>query len=128
SSVPLRILTPVLVAVLVLQPGGLVKSGYGKIIMTVVFSLSVFCLAFHRVTRNYGLIFSIAFSGATITVLGIDFFSRAGLKEFWLYVWGTCQEPQDEAVLELILHICRLEREHIPAVHRHFPSDSWYPC
>ncbi|KAF3923730.1 hypothetical protein ABW20_dc0106890 [Dactylellina cionopaga] len=34
------------------------------------------------------MIFSIALSGATTTVLGIDFFSRAGLKEFWLYVWG----------------------------------------
>lgn len=73
--------------VLVLQPGGLVKGGYQKIIFILCFSVGLFCLALHHKTRPYGMIFSIAFSGATVTVLGIDFFSRAGLKEFWLYVW-----------------------------------------
>ncbi|KAK6542473.1 hypothetical protein TWF694_006426 [Orbilia ellipsospora] len=73
---------------LVLKPGGLVTGGYQKIIFILCFSIGLFCLALHHVTRPYGMIFSIAFSGATVTVLGIDFFSRAGLKEFWLYVWG----------------------------------------
>lgn len=29
-----------------------------------------------------------AFSGTTAVVLGIDCYSRAGLKEFWVYTWG----------------------------------------
>ncbi|KAF3185792.1 hypothetical protein TWF788_003841 [Orbilia oligospora] len=73
---------------LVLKAGGLVQGGYQKIIFILCFSIGLFCLALHHTTRPYGMIFSIAFSGATTTVLGIDFFSRAGLKEFWLYVWG----------------------------------------
>ncbi|KAK6342116.1 hypothetical protein TWF730_001594 [Orbilia blumenaviensis] len=73
---------------LVLKAGGLVQGGYEKIIFILCFSIGLFCLALHHTTRPYGMIFSIAFSGATATVLGIDFFSRAGLKEFWLYVWG----------------------------------------
>ncbi|EWC47794.1 hypothetical protein DRE_02994 [Drechslerella stenobrocha 248] len=73
---------------LVLRPGGLVQGGYQKIIFILAFSIGLFCLALHHVTRPYGMIFSIAFSGATATVLGIDFFSKAGLKEFWLYIWG----------------------------------------
>ncbi|KAF3907307.1 hypothetical protein ABW21_db0205186 [Orbilia brochopaga] len=73
---------------LVLKAGGLVQGGYQKIIFILAFSIGLFCLALHHVTRPYGMIFSIAFSGATATVLGIDFFSKAGLKEFWLYIWG----------------------------------------
>ncbi|KAK6330715.1 hypothetical protein TWF718_002916 [Orbilia javanica] len=73
---------------LVLKAGGLIQGGYQKIIFILCFSIGLFCLALHHTTRPYGMIFSIAFSGATATVLGIDFFSRAGLKEFWLYVWG----------------------------------------
>lgn len=46
-------------------------------------------MAFHHVTRPYALIFSLSFSGATAIVLGIDCFSRAGLKEFWVYIWGN---------------------------------------
>ncbi|KAI5276792.1 hypothetical protein E4T47_00514 [Aureobasidium subglaciale] len=38
-------------------------------------------------TRDPALIISSAFSGATALVLGIDCFSRAGLKEFWVYTW-----------------------------------------
>ncbi|RYP62568.1 hypothetical protein DL770_009565 [Monosporascus sp. CRB-9-2] len=29
-----------------------------------------------------------SFAGATVTVLGIDCFTRAGLKEYWAYIWG----------------------------------------
>ncbi|KAF8443511.1 hypothetical protein BGX38DRAFT_751682 [Terfezia claveryi] len=72
---------------LVLKPGGLIINTYGKLIMIAVFSLVVFGLAFHRVTKPYALISACAFSGATSVVLGIDCFSRAGLKEFWLYIW-----------------------------------------
>lgn len=53
-----------------------------------IFSLAVFLTAFHRITKPYAIIFACSFSGATSVVLGIDCFSRAGLKEFWLYIWG----------------------------------------
>lgn len=47
-----------------------------------------YSLSFSHYTRNYGLIGSISFSGATATMLGIDCLSRAGWKEFWLYLWA----------------------------------------
>ena len=52
------------------------------------FCLIVFALAFHHRTRPWGLIGSLSFAGATSIVLGIDCFSRAGLKEFWIYIWA----------------------------------------
>jgi hypothetical protein len=75
---------------LVLKPGGLIESTTGRAIMIGVFSAVGWSLAFSQYTRNYGLIFCTAFAGATICVLGIDCFSRAGLKEFWLYIWSEC--------------------------------------
>ena len=46
-----------------------------------------FSLSFSHHTREPGLIACLSFAGGTVIVLGIDMFSRAGLKEFWLYVW-----------------------------------------
>jgi hypothetical protein len=74
--------------VLVLKPGGLVTSVYGKLIMIGIFCCIVFALAFHKTTKPWGLIASLAFSGSTSLVLGIDCYSRAGLKEFWVYIWS----------------------------------------
>ena len=73
---------------MVLRPGGLVRSTVGKIVLIACFSLGVSGLYFHRLTRPYGLIGSISFAGATVIVIGIDCFSRAGLKEFWMYIWS----------------------------------------
>ena len=76
---------------LVLRPGGLIASQTGRAIMIGLFSAVGCSLAFSQYTRNYGLIFGSAFAGATITIIGIDCFSRAGLKEFWIYIWGKCK-------------------------------------
>ncbi|KAF2095042.1 hypothetical protein NA57DRAFT_45142, partial [Rhizodiscina lignyota] len=73
---------------LVLKPDGLIESQGGRAIFIGVMSVASFSLSFSHYTRNYGLIFSIAFSGSTVTILGIDCFSRAGLKEFWLWLWN----------------------------------------
>lgn len=73
---------------LVLKPGGLLPLTSQKAIFIAAFSLSIFALSFSRYTRPYGLIGSTSFAGATVVILGIDCFSRAGLKEFWLYLWG----------------------------------------
>ena len=73
---------------LVLKPGGLIPSTAGRAIFIACFTLGTFGLYVSHYTRAYGLIGSTSFAGATVIVLGIDCFSRAGLKEFWLYVWG----------------------------------------
>ncbi|KAK3676441.1 hypothetical protein LTR78_003717 [Recurvomyces mirabilis] len=73
---------------LTLAPGGLVSSTSGRAIMIAVFCLAFLGLYFSYYTRTYGLIFCTAFAGAQISIIGIDCFSRAGLKEFWMYIWN----------------------------------------
>jgi hypothetical protein len=72
---------------LVLKPGGLVTSTGGKSIFIAAFTIAMYATSFTHYTRPYGLIVSISFAGATVVVLGIDCFSRAGLKELWAYIW-----------------------------------------
>ena len=72
---------------LVLKPGGLITSTAGKAIFIACFTVGAFSLYVSHYTRPYGLIGSTSFAGATVVVLGVDMFSRAGLKEFWLYIW-----------------------------------------
>ncbi|KAH6682075.1 hypothetical protein B0J14DRAFT_648491 [Halenospora varia] len=72
---------------LVLKPGGLLTSTGGKSIFIAVFTIAAFATSFSHYTRPYGLIIFISFGGATAVVIGIDCFSRAGLKEFWAYLW-----------------------------------------
>ncbi|KAH6671584.1 hypothetical protein F5X68DRAFT_215245 [Plectosphaerella plurivora] len=77
---------------LCLRSGGLLApDSIGKVILIVCFTAATYVLYFHRLTRDYALIVSNSFSGATATVLGIDCFSRAGLKEFWAYLWNLNQ-------------------------------------
>lgn len=71
---------------LCLHDGGLL-SGVSKVIFIVVLSLAGFATYFTRWTRDWALMITISFNGATAVVLGIDCFSLAGLKEFWAYVW-----------------------------------------
>lgn len=73
---------------LVMKSGGLIPSTSGKSIFIAAISVAAFALSFSHYTRTYGLIVSISFSGSTAIVLGIDCFSRAGLKEFWIYIWN----------------------------------------
>ncbi|KAI9166740.1 hypothetical protein HJFPF1_02854 [Paramyrothecium foliicola] len=72
---------------LCLVPGGLLKTVPSKAIFISSFTVAGFAFYFSRWTRDWALMTMIAFAGATATVLGIDAFSRAGLKEFWAYVW-----------------------------------------
>ncbi|KAG5952302.1 hypothetical protein E4U53_001194 [Claviceps sorghi] len=73
---------------LCLVPGGLLHTLTSKTIFIASFTLVGFALYFSIWTRDSALIVLIAFGGSTVTVLGIDCFSRAGLKEFWAYVWA----------------------------------------
>ncbi|EED12900.1 conserved hypothetical protein [Talaromyces stipitatus ATCC 10500] len=68
--------------------GGLVASPETRGAFIGAFCAAFYALSFSPYTRPYGLILSTAFAGSTIAVLGIDCFSRAGWKEFWLYIWG----------------------------------------
>lgn len=72
---------------LCLVPGGLLHPVASKAIFVSCFTLVGLCFYFSRWTRDWALILMISFAGSTVTVLGIDCFSRAGLKEFWAYVW-----------------------------------------
>ncbi|KAK4069940.1 uncharacterized protein Triagg1_6735 [Trichoderma aggressivum f. europaeum] len=73
---------------LCLAPGGLIHDTVGKAVFISCMSVFGFCFYFSRYTRDWAMIFLMSFGGATVIVLGIDCFSRAGLKEFWAYVWN----------------------------------------
>ncbi|KAJ5689389.1 hypothetical protein N7462_003781 [Penicillium macrosclerotiorum] len=73
---------------LTVKSGGIVTGSTARAGFIIAFTVGFYCLSFSQYTRSYGLMLCTAFSGATVLVLGIDCYSRAGLKEFWLYVWG----------------------------------------
>ncbi|KAK4869630.1 hypothetical protein LT330_006012 [Penicillium expansum] len=73
---------------LALKSGGLLTDSGPKAGMIIAFAVGFYSLSFSHYTRSYGLIGCTSFAGATALVLGIDCYSRAGLKEFWLYIWG----------------------------------------
>ena len=84
---------------LVLSPGGLIQSTAGKSIFIACFTLGIFGFFISHWTRAYALIGATSFAGATVIVLGIDCFSRAGLKEFWLYIWGKNNPRPSRAMI-----------------------------
>lgn len=73
---------------LVLKAGGLITSTGGKAGFIAACCLVAYALSFNSYTRPYGLIGGTSFAGATAVTIGFDCYSRAGLKEFWLYLWG----------------------------------------
>ncbi|KAH2172790.1 hypothetical protein KXW37_001205 [Aspergillus fumigatus] len=73
---------------LCLRPGGLLTDTNAKGGFIGAISAAFYALSFSRHTRPYGLIVSAAVSGGSAVALGIDCYSLAGLKEFWLYIWG----------------------------------------
>jgi hypothetical protein len=75
---------------LCLRPGGLLTDTNAKAGFIGAISVAFYALSFSHHTRPYGLIVSAGVSGGTAVALGIDCYSRAGLKEFWLYIWGKC--------------------------------------
>ncbi|KAL7909570.1 hypothetical protein GGI35DRAFT_479831 [Trichoderma velutinum] len=73
---------------LCLAPGGLIHDTIGRAVFISCMSVVGFCFYFSRYTRDWAMIFLMSFGGATVIVLGIDCYSRAGLKEFWAYIWN----------------------------------------
>ena len=74
--------------VMTLAPGGVSDNQTTRIIVICVLAGAAYALAFSHHTREPGLIVCTSFAGATVIVLGIDCFSKAGMKEFWLYIWN----------------------------------------
>ncbi|KPM41562.1 hypothetical protein AK830_g5044 [Neonectria ditissima] len=77
---------------LCLVSGGLLKSVAPRAVFIACFTVGGFAFYFSRYTRDWALIVMIAFTGSTVTVLGIDCFSRAGLKEFWAWIWDLNED------------------------------------
>ncbi|KJX98441.1 hypothetical protein TI39_contig412g00045 [Zymoseptoria brevis] len=74
---------------LVLAPGGTIHNQVGRIVLICMLCAVGFCLYISRFTRVYGIIGCTAFAGATAFILGVDCYSKAGLKEFWIYIWNV---------------------------------------
>ncbi|KAG2416147.1 hypothetical protein HFD88_007340 [Aspergillus terreus] len=75
-----------------LKPGGLLTDDGSKSGFIGAISVGIYALSFTHYTRPYALIGSTAAAGGTAVALGIDCFSRAGLKEFWLYIWALNED------------------------------------
>jgi len=86
---------------LTLREGGLIRSTTGRSIFIGVMSAVAFSFSFSHYTRTYALMAGISFGGATAIMLGIDCLSRAGWKEFWIYLWGKLCTPLDGWKFEL---------------------------
>ncbi|KAL4792365.1 hypothetical protein BDV19DRAFT_380880 [Aspergillus venezuelensis] len=70
------------------RSGGLIQSTDAKTGFIGAMSVAFYAVSFSHHTRPYGLIGATSISGATAFTLGIDCYSKAGLKEFWLYLWA----------------------------------------
>ncbi|PKY06218.1 hypothetical protein P168DRAFT_264757 [Aspergillus campestris IBT 28561] len=75
-----------------LSPGGLLKDSGSKSGFIGAISVGCYAMSFSQYTRPWGLIVSTSIAGGTAVALGIDCYSRAGLKEFWLYIWGLNED------------------------------------
>ena len=111
---------------LCVRSGGLVQSETGRAIMIGVFTAVGWSLSFSHYTRNYGLIICSAFGGAMITILGVDCFSRAGLKEFWIYNWGELHNVWRLTFRSDVLTMTSSQQERIPDSHHDLPRHSRY--
>ncbi|KAL4916797.1 hypothetical protein BDW62DRAFT_185244 [Aspergillus aurantiobrunneus] len=70
------------------KSGGLLTETDAKSGFIGAISLGFYAVSFSHYTRPYGLIASTSIAGGMAVALGIDCYSKAGLKEFWLYLWA----------------------------------------
>ena len=73
---------------LVLKPGGVLTNTASKAAFIGCWTVGIYVIYFSHHARSYVIIGATSFAGATALILGIDCFSLAGLKEFWVYIWG----------------------------------------
>ncbi|KAL6233859.1 hypothetical protein BDW75DRAFT_181836 [Aspergillus navahoensis] len=70
------------------RPGGLIEASDAKTGFIGAISVAFYAVSFSHYTRPYGLMVSTSIAGGTVVSLGVDCYSKAGLKEFWLYLWA----------------------------------------
>lgn len=70
-----------------LRAGGLIQSPGGVIAFIVLLSTICYGISFRARTRSLFSMVGSSFAGATAIILGVDCYTRAGLKEFWAYIW-----------------------------------------
>ena len=72
-----------------LRPGGLIRPRSMTAVLIGVMCLVSLAPSIPMIKKWADLAYMVfsAFSGSTALVLGIDCYSRAGLKEFWVYTW-----------------------------------------
>lgn len=75
------------------RSGGLLRTTDAKTGFIAAISVAFYAVSFSHYTRLYGLISATSIAGGTAFALGIDCYSKAGLKEFWLYIWCKCFLP-----------------------------------
>ncbi|KAH0353512.1 hypothetical protein KCU83_g3058, partial [Aureobasidium melanogenum] len=71
----------------VLSPGGVITSSSMLALFISLMCLAALTPSFLKKTKEPAYMVCSAFSGITALVLGIDCYSRAGLKELWVYTW-----------------------------------------
>jgi hypothetical protein len=71
----------------VLSPGGVITSSSMLALFIALMCLAALAPSFLKKTKEAVYMVCSAFSGITALVLGIDCYSRAGLKELWVYTW-----------------------------------------
>ncbi|KAG9782651.1 hypothetical protein KCU75_g4835, partial [Aureobasidium melanogenum] len=71
----------------VLSPGGVITSSSMLALFIALMCLAALAPSFLKKTKEPAYMVCSAFSGITALVLGIDCYSRAGLKELWVYTW-----------------------------------------
>jgi hypothetical protein len=79
---------------LTLKAGGTISSTVGRAVFIGALTVIIGAAGLSKRTRRWGLMGSIPFSGATSTIIGVDCFSRAGMKEFWIYLWSMSHAPR----------------------------------
>lgn len=88
-----------------LKSGGLLTASGARSGFIAAIAVGSYAVSFSHHTRPYGLIASTAISGGTAFVLGVDCYSRAGLKEFWLYIWGKILRAMLDSRRNLIFRL-----------------------
>ncbi|KAL1897484.1 hypothetical protein Cpir12675_002340 [Ceratocystis pirilliformis] len=72
---------------LCLGDDGLIHVTAGRVALIAGCSFVAWSIYWIPFTRDWTLMALTSFAGATVVILGVDCYSRAGLKELWVYLW-----------------------------------------
>ncbi|PHH52744.1 hypothetical protein CFIMG_005692RA [Ceratocystis fimbriata CBS 114723] len=72
---------------LCLGDDGLIHVTAGRVALIAGCSFVAWSIYWIPFTRDWTLMALTSFAGATVVILGVDCYTRAGLKELWVYLW-----------------------------------------